>query len=186
MDGLVNKRVRRHIAATGEVFGAGDLIGEHVGDEVLGVHALELWRHALAAAIALNSQRPRRIPAPAHLKHRRVEQRLNEHIAHRGGLQVAEHLVERKTVYRAKRDDDAVFVCRRLQFKIERLTETLAQSETPAAIDATSEGRVYDDVHVPHFVEETLHDYRVAGRHGTQCRHTCMQVFHHLRRCRRW
>ena len=87
-------------------------------------------------------------------------------------------------MHRPQRYHDAVFICCCLQLEIERLAEALAQRETPAAVDTTPKGRMDYDVHVAHFIEKAFHDYRVASWHRAQRGHSCVQVFHHLRRSR--
>ena len=51
--------------------------GKRAREQVVGAHAQERRRHALAAARALEQQRALRVPAPARLEHRRGEQRLD-------------------------------------------------------------------------------------------------------------
>src|SRR5207244_8157999 len=54
-------------------------------------------------------------PAPARLENRRVEDRLHQCFAHRIGMQVAEHLLQRERMRRAERQEDALLRRRRLQ-----------------------------------------------------------------------
>ena len=98
VDRLAHQRMVGHLALAGEVLGAGELIGKHRGDQIFGLHALQLRRHLVAAAKARQRQRDGGVPAPARDEHRRRQQRLHQHLAHRGGAQVAAHFVEREAV----------------------------------------------------------------------------------------
>ena len=62
-DRLAHQRMIGDLALAGEVLGAGDLVGEDRGEQVLGVHALKLRRHLLAAAEARQRERDRRRPS---------------------------------------------------------------------------------------------------------------------------
>ena len=54
-----HERMIGNLALADEVLGAGDLVGKHRGQQVLGAHALQLRRDLLAAAKA--RQRERRV-----------------------------------------------------------------------------------------------------------------------------
>ena len=56
-DGLRDQRVVGHLALADQVLGAGKLVGEDRGEQVLGLHALELRRHLAAATEARQCQR---------------------------------------------------------------------------------------------------------------------------------
>ena len=88
-DRLADQRMVGDLALADQVLGAGELVGEDRGDQVLGVHARELRRHLLAAAEARQCQRHARDPAPARDEHRRVEQRLDQHLPDAGRMQIA-------------------------------------------------------------------------------------------------
>ena len=79
----------RNLALAGEVLGAGDLIGEHSGNQVLGRHARELRRHLAPAAHPRQRQRDASGPAPAGDEHRRVEHGLDQQWPHRRGVEIA-------------------------------------------------------------------------------------------------
>src|SRR5947207_14156407 len=57
---------------------------------------------------------------------------------------------------------------RRLQFEIELTAETLAQRQTPCAIDPAAEWRVEHELHAARFIEETLDDDCVLRRHRAE------------------
>ena len=119
VDRLVDERVVGNLALAGEVLLAGDLVREHVGDQILGVHPLPLRRHAVAIAVALDRQRAGGVPAPAQLEHRRVEHRLHHDLAHGLAVEIAEDFIEWKTVDRTQREHDVVLVGGGLQLEIE-------------------------------------------------------------------
>ncbi len=106
----------------------------------------------------------RRVPAPARGEHRRVEQRLHEHVAHGRRVQVARDLVEREAVAGRQRQDDRVLGRRRLQLEVELAAEALAQREPPRAVDAAAERRVDDELHAARLVEEALEHDRLLRR----------------------
>ena len=92
VDRLVDQRMIRHLALADDVLGAGELIGENIGDEVFGVHARQLRRHFTAAPEARQRQGDAGDPAPARQEHRRVEQRLDQHLAHARRMQIGLHV----------------------------------------------------------------------------------------------
>ena len=182
VDGLRYQRVVGNLALAGKIFLAGDLVREDMGDEIFGVHALPLGRHALPVAVALDRQRAGRVPAPAHFEHRSVKHGLDHDFAYGLAVEIAEHFVQREAVHRAKRQHDIVLVGRRLKLEIEGTAEALAQGQTPGPVEAAAEWRVDDEVHVAYLVEKTLHDDGVARGHHTQAAHAGMQVVDELRR----
>jgi len=88
--GLIHQRVIRNLAIAGNVLEARGRIGKDGSHEVVGEHPLKLRRDFLAAAVARDGERDRRVPPPARLEHRRIEKRLDEDVLHRRGMQVAE------------------------------------------------------------------------------------------------
>ena len=158
----------RHLALADEILGAGDLVGEDRADEVLGHHAHELRRHLLAAAEARQSERDARHPAPARTEHRRVEQRLDEQLAHGLRIEIARHLGEIETVRGGERQHDVVFGRRRLKLEIELAAEALAEREPPGAVDAAAIGRMDHELHAARLVEEALEDERLARRQSAE------------------
>ena len=77
-DGLIHQRVIGYLAIADDVLAAGDLVREDVGEQILGLHALQLRRELSPAAEARQGERHGSVPAPAGGEHRRVEQRLHE------------------------------------------------------------------------------------------------------------
>ena len=126
MNGLIDQGVIGHFASAAKIFLAGNLIGENMGDEIFRIHPLKLRRYPLAVTITLDGKRASSIPAPPDFKHRRIQKRLYQHILHRITLQILVHIGEWEAVHRTQGDDDAVFVGRRLQLKIERSAKSLA------------------------------------------------------------
>ena len=165
---LLDQRMIGHLAIAGEVLGAGELIGKHHRHQVVGVHALELRRHAASAAVAQHRQRAVRVPAPAHAPHRRVEQRLHQHVAHGLGVEVGEHLLEREAVGDAERQHDGVLGGGGLQLEVELAAEALAQREAPGAVEPAAVRRVQHQLHAAALVEEALEHQRLLRRHHAE------------------
>ena len=151
-----------------DVFQAGKLVGEHRREEVLRLHALQGRRHFASATLARQGQRPGRVPAPANRKHRRVQQRLHQQVAHRPAVQVAKDFLERKGMLRAQRKHNGVIGGRGLKLEIEGATESLAQRQPPPAVQPDAERSVDDQLHPAGLVEEPLdHDF-VLRRNNSQ------------------
>ena len=180
-DGLLHQRMVGDLARAGEVLGAGDLVGEHRGDEILGLHALDLRRNLAPAPEARDRQRDVRVPAPAHVEHRRVEQRLGQDVAHRLRREVSGDLVEREAVALAEREHDRVLGGRRLELEVELPAEPLAQREAPGPVEPAAEARVDDELHPAALVEEALQHHRVAVRQRAQRGVPGAEVVHDLR-----
>src|SRR5581483_9076327 len=93
---------------------------------------------------------------------------LDQNVANRFRVQVTEDRVEWKTVRWPKREHNRVFGGRCLQFKIETATETLAQGQTPGAIQTAAERRMNDDMRADIVLKETLDDYVLLRRHHAE------------------
>src|SRR5437660_9044290 len=143
---LAHQRMLGNLARAGQVVLARRGVGEYRLEQIFGVHALELVRHARAAAVARHGEGEGGAPAPARLEDRRLQQRLLERVAHRVRMQVAEYFFQREGVLAAEREDDALLRRRRLQLEIEALAELLAQGESPGAVDAAAERRVQHEL----------------------------------------
>ena len=164
VQGLVDQRVIRHLALAHDVFQAGDLIGEHRGEQVLALHPLQRRRGFLATGEARQRQRGHRIPAPARGEQRRVEQGLNQHMLGGVRVQVMRHFLQRKAVAGRQRQHDRVLGRRRLQLEVELAAEALAQRQPPRAVDAAAPRRVDHQLGAAGFVEEALQHQRVLAR----------------------
>ncbi len=170
----------RDLAVAGHVLEARDLIGEDEGEQIVGLHALELGRHLLAAAETQHAQGTPRVPAETRREQGRVEQGLHEHVARGRRAQEVEHVIEGEAVGRAEGDHDRVLGRRRLQLHVEAPAEALAQGEAEGAVDAATEGRVQDQVHPARLVEEALEDERLARGHRAEGRHHARHVLGEL------
>ena len=159
-----DERMIGNLAIAGDVLEARGRVGKHRRHQIVGHHALQRRRDLLAVPVARHGQRDRRVPAPARLKHRRVEKRLHQHVARRRRVQIAEDVGERERVLRSERQQQAVFGRRRLQLEIELPAEALAQRQSPRLVDAAAERRVQHELHAARFVEEALEDQRVLRR----------------------
>src|SRR5215468_882345 len=134
----------RYLTVADYVFTAGDLIGKYGGEQIFRLHPLQLRRNLAAAPPADYGQRPVRVPPPARRKHRGVQKGLYQQIAHGRGLQITKDVFQRETVRETERKNYRVFRSRRLQLEIELSTKTLAQRQTPGAIEPAPEWRMYD------------------------------------------
>ena len=158
VDRLIGQRMIGNLALSRQIFGAGDLIGKDRRDQILGLHAQELRRNLLAVAKPRQRQRHAGRPAPARGEHRRGEQSLHQQRPHAGGIQIARDLAELETMRRRQGQDDVVLGRRRLKFEIEFAAKSLAQRQSPGAIDAAAERGVDDQLHAARLVEEALED----------------------------
>src|SRR6185436_8148325 len=105
----------------------------------VGEHSLKRRGNLSAAAEPWNRERDGRVPAPARLKHRRVEHRLDEDLLCRRRMQIPEDVGKRKRMLWSEREQQRVFRGRRLQLEIELPTETLAQRQAPGLVDPAAE-----------------------------------------------
>ena len=163
LDRLADQGMVRHLPVARDVLQARDLVGEHLGDQVLGHGPLYLRRHPVAAPAAQHGQGGRRVPAPAHLEHGRVEEGLDQDLADGLGVEVAEDVVQGEAMGGAQGQDDGILVRRGLQLEVEGPAETLAQGQSPGPVDPASEGAVEHQVHVAGLVEEPFRHQVLLG-----------------------
>ena len=182
--GLIDQRMIRHLAFAHDVFQAGDLVGEHRGEQVLALHPLQRRRGLLAAGEARQRQRGHRIPAPARGEQRRIEQRLHQYMFGGVRVQVVRHFLQRKTVAGRQRQNDRILGCGRLQFEVELAAEALAQGQPPRAVDAASPRRVDHQLGAAGLVEEAFQHQRVLARQHAERGLGAGQVVGELLRCR--
>ena len=126
---------------------AGRGLGEHRGQQVVGLHALDRRRVAPAAAEPQHHQRPVEVPAPAGLEHRRVQDGVLEGVGDGPARHVAGHLVEGEAVVGAERQHHGVVGGGRLQLEVEGPAELLAQGQAEAPVDPAPVRRVDDQLH---------------------------------------
>ena len=93
---------------------------EHRGHEVVRLHALDRRRRPAPAALAQHHERAAEVPAPAHLEHRRQEQRLREHLRRVLGSQELRHVLEREALPGTEREHDRVVAGGGLELEVER------------------------------------------------------------------
>jgi len=101
-------------------------------------------------------------------EHRGVEQRLDQDVAHRVGMQELEHRLQRERMLRPEREQHRVLGGRRLELEIELAAEALPECEAPGPVHPAAERRVDDELHAARLVEEALGDERVLGREGAE------------------
>ncbi len=173
-----------YLARADQVLAAGDLVGEDRADEILGAHAGELRRHLAAAAEARQGERDADRPAPAGGEHRRVEQRLDQHVADARRMEIAFDVVERETMRGGQRQDDVVLGRGRLDLEIELAAEALAQRQAPRAVESAAIGRMDDELHAADLVEEALEDERLLRRQAAERRLAGGEILDELARSR--
>ena len=169
-DRLVDERMIRDLPIAGDVLEARGGVGEDRRHQVVGEHALQRRREPASAARARHGQRDGRVPAPPGLEDRRVEKRLDQHVARRLRVEVPEDVRERERVLRTERQHQRVFGRRGLELEVELPAEALAQREAPRLVDAAAERRVQDQLHAAGLVEEALEDERLLRRHRAERR----------------
>lgn len=168
------------------MFSKQELVRENHRDQVFGVVALKRRGHFFAGAVAGHGERGIGHPAPAGGEHGRRQQRLDQHVPDRGGLQITGRFCQWKTVGRAQRQYDIVFTGRGLQFEIETAAETLAQCQSPGAVDPRAVGRMDDQVHVAGFIEKAFeNDFPEAGKRGQRGLGGRQVIVQLVGRCRR-
>ena len=165
---LMHERMIGNHAVAGDVFEARKLVGKHGGEQVFGFHALQRRGDLASAAVAREGEGATRIPPPPDREHRRIEQRLDEDLAHGVAVQIAENLAERKRMLGAEGKHDGIVGGGGLQFEIEGAAEPLAKREAPRPVDAAAERGMDDQLHPARFVEEAFQDELLAGGDDTE------------------
>ena len=79
-NGLLHQGMVRDLAIARDVFEACGGIREYSRHEIVGEHPLQLRRDLSPAAAARHGERDGRVPPPAGLKNRRVEEGLDQHV----------------------------------------------------------------------------------------------------------
>ena len=162
---LPNDRLIGNFHVADDIFLAGGLGGEDRGQQILGPHALQVRRHAPALHGPPELQRPRHVPPPARPEKRHRQKRLHKQLAGQAGRYQLEHLLQRKAMLGAEREDDAVVVGRGLELEIKGPAKALAQGQAPGPVDPRSERCVNHQLHSAGFVEEALEEEPLLGRH---------------------
>ena len=161
----VDERMVGDLAVAGDdVLAAGELVGEDRGEEILGLHALDLRRdlasateaRSASATVAFQRQRAANIGASSSAWTSSGRTVFD--------AEIARHFLERKAVAGGEREDDRVLGRRRLQLEVELAAEPFAEREPPRAVDAAPERRVDDELHAACFIEEAFEHDRVERR----------------------
>ena len=126
-DCFVHQRMVGNANLAHEIFAAGDLVGKHRREQIVGAHPLNRRRHLPASGEARHCQSAGRVPFPARSEHRGIEQRLRQHVLHGWRLEKTEHQLQRKRMLVAQRKEQPVVRRRRLQLEVERTAEPLSQ-----------------------------------------------------------
>ena len=161
---LVDEGMVGNLAVARNVVQACRRIGKGRGHQVVRLHPLQWRRHLRAVPVARHRQRDGRVPAPARRKKGRIEDRLDERLAQRRRVDVAEDVGQREGVLRSERQHQRVLGRRGLQLEVELAAELLPQRQRPGAVDAAAERRVQHELHSARFVEEALEDERLLRR----------------------
>ena len=152
--------VHRHLdGAAGQRLGARDDLRECRDEEIVRAHPLQVRRHSLAVPRPVEEESALRVPSPARLEERGLEDGLDEDLARGGGIEVVEDFRQLEAVLRAERKDDCLFVRGRLELEAEADAEALPQREPPGLVDLRAERRVNDELHPAALVEEALEDH---------------------------
>ena len=161
---LLNQGMLRDLAIAGDVLEARHCVGEDRSHQIVGHRSLQRRGNFAPSAIARDGQGNRGVPPPAGLKNRRVEERLHQHVARGGGMEIAEHVRERKRMLRREREQHCILGRRCLELEIELPAEALSQRQPPRLVDPASERRVEDELHPAGLVEKTLDHQRLLRR----------------------
>ena len=162
---MPDQRLIGNFHVTDYVFLASRLGREDRREQVLGAHALEVGRHSLTVSRPLELQRPGHVPAPACREEGRRQKCLHQHVPSEARGHQLEHLLQRKAVLGAEREDDAVVVGRGLELEIKGPAKALAQGQAPGPVDPRAERCVDHQLHAAGFVEEALEEEPLLGRH---------------------
>ena len=101
--GLAGQHVVGHADRSGRrVLLAGGQPGPHGGEQVVGLHALQVDGAALAAVHTGQYEGAVEVPAPARAEHGMEQHRLGQHLGRLGAAQHGLHLGQRKAVLRAE------------------------------------------------------------------------------------
>src|SRR6202035_5605885 len=172
----------RNLTVTRNVFRTRGCIGKNRSEQIIGAHALNLWRNFFPVLKTKQRQRPVGVPAPARGKDRRIEGGLFQYRLDCGGLQEVENIPQREAMLLGQSDVQTVVRGRSLQLKVEANAETLAQSQSPRFVDASPKRRMDHQLHAAAFVEETLRNYCRLGGDRAQYRPALQDVFNRLLR----
>ena len=165
---LADQRVIGDLAVARDVLEARGGVWKHRGHEIVGQHPLQLRRDLASAPAPRHGEGDGRVPSPSGLEHRRIEERLHQHVARGLGMEVAEHVRQRKRVLRPERQHQRILGRRRLELEIELTAEPLPQSEAPGLVDAAAKRSVQDHLHPARLVEEPLEDECLLRRNHTE------------------
>ncbi len=164
LDGLLHQRVVGDFPVAGDVLETGGRIRKRRGHEIVRFHPLERRRSPPAGPLTQYGERNRGVPPPPGRKHRRIQQRLDQRVAKRGGVEIAEHVIQREGMLRPQRQEHAFLGGRGLQLEVERATKLLPQRQSPRPIHSAAEWRVQHQLHAAGFIEESLEHEGVLGR----------------------
>ena len=144
--------------------------GEHRGEQVVALHALEVGRHPLPAPEAQDDEAAVEVPPPTALEDRLVEDGLLQRGLDRLRGEEPGHVGQREAVVRPEGDDDGVVVGAGLELEVEPGAELLAQRVPHGPVEAAAVRRVDHELHPARLVEEPLDDEVVLRGHDAEHR----------------
>ncbi len=164
VDGLADEDVVRNCDRTRSgVLLAGGKCGPRGGQEIVGLHPLEVDGPPLATPGSGDHEGPVEVPPPPGGQHGMGQHGLDERVVDRGAGQHLGHPGEREAVLRPERQHHRVVVGRRLELEVERDTEPLAQGQAESAVDPAPVGGVDDELGALGLVEHPLDDDPSVG-----------------------
>ena len=161
---LIDQGMVGDLTVAGDVLETRGCIRKNRGHQIVGHGALKLRRNLAPSAIPRDGQGDRGVPAPARLKHRRVEKRLDQHVSCGRRMEITEDIGQGEGMLRPERKQHRIVGGRCLQLEVELTAEAFAQRQPPRLVDPASERRVDDELHAARLIEEALgHERQLRG-----------------------
>ena len=166
---LKHQRMVRNFDIAGRrVILASRLRREHRRQQIIGTHPLQRRRHFLAPGMPQNRQSPGSVPPPASAEYRRLQHRLRKRFFDGSRFQVTENILHRHRQSGSQREIQPIVRSRRLQLKIERPADFLAQRHPPSPVDLLPKRSVNHQLHPAAFVKKPLGHHPLLGRRNPQ------------------
>ena len=180
-NGFEHKRVVRGLDVTGRSVVLASYLGRENGcQQVVGPHSQQRGGHLLTTSEPEQRQGACSVPPPTGAEHGRLQHRLEQHLLHRPGGKVGEHLVQGERQVGSNGKVQPVVGGRRLKLEIEGTADAFAQRHAPSPVDPGAEGCVNHQLHTTAFVEEALSHNPAGGGHHPQDSFSFRHVGDHL------
>ncbi len=150
------------------------------GQQVVGLHPLDVDRSPLAPAGTGHHQGAGQVPPPAGRQHRVEEDGLGQHVGRRAARQHLGDLGQREAVLGPEGEHDGVVVRGRLELEVEGDAEPLAEGQAERPVDPTAIGGVHDELGALALVEDPFDDDAFPGGEGPEGGEPGAQVGDHL------